>query len=382
MPTGMHFLDKQAHEASTPKRPPNSPQGNKCFLPAKRHQRSPGQSRAAATSPARPAWDSSPSKAVRAAGSSPGTSPTRTQLKKVTASWSPGRKGFVKPELAQNRENGFSNTHKHADSRRKHNSKLKNKGSPRKASSAGDPASATLSAPKPAKSGSGGSIWEGKLAGPSSFLQPIVNSQLSNTSPDLCQSQGDHEQQSPVPAKKKTRPSSIRGKRHAHKPGGLSEPDDGTNGTQGHAQNSPPKVYTLCQSPRGSYVSPLKGSSRRALSGRLALRSMSPQLASSAPTQSPPSSAQRSQLRPQSSVGYSAHSSRLSIQDLDMLECSPSETTSEPESSLLDDLGPEGSDLLDDLGSEGSKEPSRDSRSFRSKPAAKKGKSGPLGMVM
>ena len=375
MPTGTHFLDKQAHDALTPKRPPNSPQGNKCL--SLRRRRSPGQGRAAATSPARPAWDSSPSHAVRAAGSSPGASPTRTQLKKMTASWSPGRKGFVKPELAQNRDNEFSQAHKQANIRTKHSSKLKKKGSPRKARLAEVPAYATLAALKPAQNSSGGGIWEGKLAGPLSFLQPILHSQSSNMSPDVNRSPGDHEQyDSPMPAKKKNMPSSSsRSRRHVHKSREQSESDDGTSGTEGHAQNSPPKVFTLGQSPRGSYVSPLKGSSRRARSGRLALQSVSPHCASSAPAQSPPSPAQSSQLRPQCSVGYSAHSSRLSIQDSDMVECSPSEVTSEPDSSLLDELGPEGSDLFDDLGSEGGKEPSCNSRSFKSNSGAKTGQS-------
>ena len=371
MPTGTHFLDKQAHEALTPKRPPNSPQGNKSSSP--RRRRSPGQGRAAATSPARPAWDSSPSQAVRAAGSSPGASPTRTQLKKMTASWSPGRKGFVKPELARNRDNEFSQAHKHVVKRTKHSSKLKKKGSPRKARSAEVPANAMLAAP--VKTSSGGSIWEGKLAGPSSFLQPILHSQSSNIFPDVHWSPGEHEQHdSPKPVKKKNRPSSIsRGRWHAHKPTEQSESDDGTSGTEDHAQNSPPKVFTLGQSPRGSYVSPLKGSSRRALSGRLTLQSASPHRASSAPAQSPPSRAQSSQLGPQCSVGYSAHSSRLSMQDSDMVECSPSEATSEHESSLLNELGPEGGDLFDDLASEDGKEPSCNSRSFKSNPGAKKG---------
>ena len=365
VPAGTHFLDKQAHEALTPKRPPNSPQGNKCLSPAMYTRRSPGQGKATA----RPAWDSSPSKAARAAGSSPGASPTRAQLKKMTASWSPGRKGFVKPELAQNRDNEFSQARKHADTRTKHTRKMKKEGSPRKARLAGVPANITLAAPNPVKTSSGGSIWEGKLAGPSSFLQPILHSQSSNMT-DVKQPPGNLEQHdSPKPAMKRNRPGSGRGKRHAHKPKGQLESD----GTEAHVQNSPPKVFTLGQSPRGSYVSPLKSSSRQALSDRLALQSVSPHGASSALAKSPPSPAHRSQLNSQCSLGYSTHSSRLSMQESDIAECSPSETTSEPESSLLDELEPEGSNLLDDLASEGGTEPSCDSRSFTNNSAAKKG---------
>ena len=369
VPTGTHYLDKQAHEALTPKRPPNSPQGNKCLSSAMRRHRSPGQGRAAATSPARPAWDSSPSKAARAAGSSLGASPTRAQLKKMTASWSPGRKGFVKPDLALNRENGFSQAYKHADTMTKHSSKLKKKGSPRKARPAGVSGHATLAAPNPPKTSSSGSIWEGKLAGPSSFLQPILHSCSSNM---LSIAPGDHEQHdSPEPVKKKNRPSSSRGNRHAQKASGQLQSDDGTSNTETHAQNSPPKVFTLGQSPRGCYVSPLKGSCRQALSGRLALQSMSPHRASSAPAHSPPSPPHSSQLMPQCSVAYSAHSSRLSLQDSDV--CSPSEATSEPESRLLDELEPEGSNLLHDLGSGEGTEPSCDFGSFKSDSVAKKG---------
>ena len=377
----MHFLDKQAHEALTPRRPPNSPQGNKCPSPGTRRQKSPAQGRAAATSPARPAWDSSPSKAVRVAPCSPGASPSRAQLKKLTASWSPGCKGFVKPELAQNRDNGFSQASKRADSKStKHAKQLRNKGSPKKkgspskSHSPGMPARTTLQTSKPGKTSSGGSIWEGKLAGPSSFLQPIFHSQSINTLPEQSQSPGDHEKDnSSEPVKKENRPNSSRGKRHAHKHKRQSESDDGTGSSEGSAQNSPPKVITLGQSPRGSYVSPLKGSSRRALPDRLALQSVSPHRASSAPAQSSPSLAESSHLGPQCSVGYSAYSSRLSMQDSDTVGCSSSEATSEPGSNLSDDLESEGSDLLDDLESEEGKAQSWDSRSANSNLAAKKG---------
>ena len=332
---------------------------------------SPGQGRATA----RPAWDSSPSKAARAAGSSPGASPTRAQLKKMTASWSPGRQGFVKPELAQNRDNEFSQARKHADTRTKHSRKVKKEGLPRKARLAGVPDNIMLAAPTPAKTSSGGSIWEGKLAGPSSFLQPILHSQPSNMT-DVKQLLGDLDQHdSPKPAMKRNRPGSSRSNWHAHKHKGQSESDDCTNGMEVHVQNSSPKVFTLGQSPRGSYVSPLKGSSRQALSDRLALQSVSPHGASSAVAKSPPSPARRSQLNSQCSLGYSTHSSRLSMQESAIADCSPSEATSEPESSLLDELEPEGSNLLDDLGSEGGTEPSCDSRSFTNNSTAKKGSS-------
>ena len=366
VPTGTHFLDKQAHEALAPKRPPNSPQGNNCPSPATRHQRSPAEGRAAATSAARPAWDDSPSKAPRAVGSSPGASPTWAQLKKMTSSWSPGRKGFVKPELAQNKDNRFPQTHKHADMRSKRNSKMRKKAS-QKPYSSGVPANTTQDAAKLAKHSSGGSIWEGKLAGPSSFLQPILHSQSSNAQPE---SQDDHKQ-TPTPTKKKNRPSSRKVKQHAHMHRHQSkDDDDDVSYTGSHAHNSPPKVFSLGQSPRGSYVSPLRDSSRRALSVRhdsalLALQA-SPHRASSAPAPSPHSATESSRLSCQPSAGYSAraHSSELSTRDSGVADCTSSEAKSEP-----------GSDLSDDLGSEGSKVQSWDSKSLHTESVAKKGKS-------
>ncbi|KAL3137484.1 hypothetical protein ABBQ38_004773 [Trebouxia sp. C0009 RCD-2024] len=346
VPTGAHFLDKQAHEALTPKRPPNSPQGNRCPSPAARRQQHEG--RAAATSPSRPAWDSSPS---RAAGHSPEPSPSRAQLKKMTASWSPGRKGFVKPDLAQSGDNRFSQSNKRAETKSKHPSKLRKKRSPSKARTPDAPASSRQEAPKPARTSSGGSLWEGKLAGPSSFLQPILHSQSSNTVPDSNEPQDDHTQQSPESTKKtkKKKPSSG-GKRHARMHSQQSVPNEDLSDSGSHAQNSPPQVITLGQSPRGSYVSPLKGSSGRALPGRLdspLLVLQSPRRASSASVQSPDSShgAASSQLRPRPSAGCSpsTHSSELSLQDSDVVDCSCSEASSELESSMSDDLGSEGS---------------------------------------
>lgn len=356
VPTGTHFLDKQAHEALTPKRPPNSPQGNRCPSPAARRQ--PHEGRAAATSPSKPAWDSSPSKAVMAPGHSPEPSPSRAQLKKMTASWSPGRKGFVKPDLAQSSDNRFSQSNKRPDTKSKHPSKLRKKRSPSKARTPHAPASSKQEAPRPAKTSSGGSLWEGKLAGPSSFLQPILHSQSSRV-PDSNELHDDRTQQSPQSTKKtkKKKPSSG-GKWHARMHSQQSVSDEDMSDSGSHVQNSPPQVITLGQSPVGSYVSPMKGSSGRALPGRRdspLLVLQSPRHASSASVHSPDCShgAASSQLRPQPSAGCSpsTHSSELSLQDLDIVDGSSSQASSEL-----------GSCLSDDLGSEESKVQKRDSR--------------------
>ncbi|KAL0023216.1 hypothetical protein WJX79_004139 [Trebouxia sp. C0005] len=142
VPAGTHYLDKQAHEALTPKHPPNSPQGNMYSSPpSSRRHRSPNSTsrrgRAAAKSPMRPPWDTwgSPGKASRGDQSSPCQSPTRAELKKMTASWSPGRKGFVKPELAQAQENRFSRTQGSlAEAKRQTRKPRKKQSSPKKAS--------------------------------------------------------------------------------------------------------------------------------------------------------------------------------------------------------------------------------------------------------
>lgn len=286
VPAGTHYLDKQAHEALTPKHPPNSPQGNTCpSQPSSRRQRSPistsRQGRAAAKSPTQPPWDTwgSPGKASRGEPSSPGQSPTRAELKKMTASWSPGRKGFVKAELTQSQENRFSHNQGSLAGANRHTSKPRKKkqGSSKKAAAHEKDLHRSDEAGKPAKTGSGASIWAGTPAGPpsqSSFLQPILHSQLSNAMPDGTDTQQDRElqsdsqvQRSPAKRKKKRQGDSRRAR--VQRQQSLTSEEESQAELDGGAQsqNSPPKVYTLDQSPRGSYVSPCRNSPKRGLSG-------------------------------------------------------------------------------------------------------------------
>ena len=284
VPAGTHYLDKQAHEALTPKHPPNSPQGNMYSSPpSSRRHRSPNSTsrrgRAAAKSPMRPPWDTwgSPGKASRGDQSSPCQSPTRAELKKMTASWSPGRKGFVKPELAQAQENRFSRTQGSlAEAKRQTRKPRKKQSSPKKASAQKEALYQSGEAERPAKTGSGASIWAGTPAGPPqpSFLQPILHSQPSNAMPDGIDTQQDRQMRfdsqphrSPAKRKKKRQGDSRRA--HAQR----QESQTGEEGSQAEldersqSQNSPPKIYTLDQSPRGSYISPLRNSPRRGVSG-------------------------------------------------------------------------------------------------------------------
>ncbi|KAL0033703.1 hypothetical protein WJX77_001675 [Trebouxia sp. C0004] len=284
VPAGTHYLDKQAHEALTPRHPPNSPHGNTCPAPvSSRRHRSPTstseQGRTAAKSLMRPPWDTwgSPGKASSGEQSSPCQSPTRAELKKMTASWSPGRKGFVKPELAQAQENRFSHTQgSHAGKTQASKPRKKQK-SPKKAPLHKEALHRSDEAGRHAKTGSGASIWAGTPAGPPqpSFLQPVLHSQQSNGMHDGTETQQDRQiqfdsqvQHSPAKRKKKRQGDSrcARAQRQQSQTG--EEESQAELDGRSQSQNSPPKIYTLDQSPRGSYVSPFRSSPRRGLSGR------------------------------------------------------------------------------------------------------------------
>lgn len=270
----------------TPKHPPNSPQGNPCpSPPLSRRHRSPTSTsrkgRAAAKSPMRPPWDTwgSPGKASRGEQSSPCHSPTRAELKNMTASWSPGRKGFVKPELAQTQENRFSRTQGSLAGAKRHTSKPRKKqSSPKKAPARKEALQRSDKAGKPAKMGSSASIWAGTPAGPPpqpSFLQPILHSQQSVDMPDGTDTQQDRELQSdsqversPAKRKKKRQGDSRRARAQSQQSRAGKEESQAELDGRSQSQNSPPKIYTLDQSPRGSYVSPFRNSPKRGLPGR------------------------------------------------------------------------------------------------------------------
>ena len=359
VPTGHHYLDKQAHETHTAKRPPNSPQGNVSPSPASscRHKspRSPSrQGRTGANSPMRPPWDmwASPGKTVRSAQSSPCGSPTRAALKKMTANWSPGRKGFVKPELAEADENRFSHTHSSKAAASEQASKpRKKKSSPKKAQK--EPASSVNEVGKMTNKGCGSSIWAGTLTGPeSSFLQPILHSQSNflpgDTHQDRQLQPDSQPKQSPAKQKKKKQRKHARAQRHQSQGGEDQSEAELDGGSQ--AQVSPPRVYTLDQSPRGSYVSPLRASPRRGQSSRhdtasammqspqIAPRSMRhlnfPQLAGqcSDTHSAGPHSSHLSTQRSGADSGSSQLSAQLSEYD-DDLSCSVNGATLCPEGS-------------------------------------------------
>ena len=189
----------------------------------------------------------------------------------MTANWSPGRKGFVKPELAEADENRFSHTHSSKTAANKQASKArKKKSSPEKAQR--EPVSMPTEVGKMTSKACGSSIWAGTLAGPqSSFLQPILHSQQPNTLPgdthqDRQQQPDSQPTQSPAKRKKKKHSKHAHGQRHQSQ-GGEEQSEAELDGAS-QAQDSPPRVYTLDQSPRGSYVSPLRASSRRGQSSR------------------------------------------------------------------------------------------------------------------
>ncbi len=197
----------------------------------------------------------------------------------MTASWSPGRKGFVKPELARTQENRFSHTQGSLAEARRQTSKPRKKkqSSPKKAPARKEAFHRSDEAGKPAKTGSGASIWAGTPAGPPqpSFLQPILHSQQSSDTPDGTDTQQDRELQSDSqlqrsPAKRKKKRQGDSRCAHAQRQQSHTGEEDSQAELDGRAQSqtSPPKVYTLDQSPRGSYVSPFRNSPRRGLSGR------------------------------------------------------------------------------------------------------------------
>ncbi len=358
VPAGTHYLDKQAHEALTPKHPPNSPQGNTCPSPPSSHRhRSPTstsrQGRAAAKSPMRPPWDTwgSPGKASRGEQSSPCQSPTRAELKKMTASWSPGRKGFVKPELAQAQENRFSDTQGSLAEAKRQTSKPRKKQSyPKKAPARKEALHRSDETGKPAKTGSGASIWAGTPAGPPqpSFLQPILHSQQSNDMPDDTDTQQDREmrfdsqlQHSPAKRKKKRQGDSRRARAQRQQSRTGEEESQAELDGRSQSQNSPPKIYTLDQSPRGSYVSPFRNSPRRGLSGSHDASSLMLQSQQHAPRSMrslnfPQLATQRSDQLAKGSRSSHLSTQRSQVDSLDssQLNAQPSESGSESSCSV------------------------------------------------
>lgn len=180
------------HEAASPKRAPNSPQGIQPPSPTSSAQRfRSGVSHrrgSARRNPDKPRWDSwgfdgLPSKnggpAPRRASNSPsrGPSPSRAELKQLTASWSPTRQGFRKADLAK-ADDGFSRSHRHdlgtSTKSRSSQSAPKQGGKSHASRAKHTPkGSAGTAAPMAAD----GEDSKAKPSMAQSFLQPILHSQ-------------------------------------------------------------------------------------------------------------------------------------------------------------------------------------------------------------
>ena len=182
----------------------------------------------------------------------------------------------MKPELAEAEENRYSHSqNSNAEASKRSGKAAKKKSSPKKAPARAKSSKQANKAGEPVKSGNGGSIWAGSLAGPqTSFLQPILHSQQSNMSPNDDDAHHDGQPEGDAQlkqnaSKKKRSKGSRHARTHSHQSQGAGKQDPAQLAGKAVSQNTSPRVYTLDQSPRGSYVSPLRASPRRALSGRL-----------------------------------------------------------------------------------------------------------------
>ena len=257
-------MDKMIHEANSPTKPPNSPQGVQAPSPSSSSRRphSSFASKRCSTqrTSQKPAWDSwgfskLPSEAD-GTSPDPGAPPTRDALKALTACWSPTRKGFVKPELARSND-GFSHSHrhksrsKHANSRQQslnHASKAKLNSQQQnhdKAQTEGDAAAMTDT---------------GALV-PHSFLQPILHSQSRNVLPghkhdtDTESKQSGVAQSEKVRSKRKTKGGSRKAAQRAQHAAVCQE-------EQGPEQTLPRVIATDSAQGQGRYISPMQSPHR------------------------------------------------------------------------------------------------------------------------
>lgn len=260
VPAGSHYMDKMSHEAATPNRPPNSPQGVQAPSSSSSPKRPLSSSSRRHGSQQKPAWDSWGFSKLPLEGSGTasgsGKRPTRSALKNLTASWSPTRKGFVKPEIARSSA-GFSHSHrrkatvKHAASGRQSPqqcSKLK----PGNRHHADKDKARTACASK------------GKPDMPQSCMQPILHSQHSNVLPgEGLESPTQSQQFSAAQSKngrtkKKKKGSRRKAAQHAQQAVGNAEQQSkGLEGTL------PRVIATNMTQAQGSYISPLQSHHRR-----------------------------------------------------------------------------------------------------------------------
>lgn len=186
VPAGSHYMDKMTHEATSPSRPPNSPQGVQApHSPSSQRPRSSSAHRPASPqlSPSKPRWDSwgfskVPSEAGSALG--PRQNPSRAALKSLAASWSPTRKGFMQPDLAK-RNNGFSHANRQAASSQHAQSR---QGSAKRVGKIKSGKAKQVSRSKMQHAPGTAATDGSKQAAPQSFLQPILHSNYQNAIPD------------------------------------------------------------------------------------------------------------------------------------------------------------------------------------------------------
>lgn len=270
-------MEKMTHEANTPSKPPNSPQGVQIPSPPsssqQRRSSSPHRQAVAQKRSQKPAWDSwgfseLPSEAGTAALAL-GRNPDRAALKDLTASWSPTRQGFRKPELARS-DDGFSRSHRRKASLQRsprcqlsaqHVSKSKlyreeqtHKGRMQKGKQTHK--GSTHHAPRAHPRSSSCS------SAPHSFLQPILHSQYSNVLPDdkhdsgTESKRGDSGQSEAFKPRRKAKGSRKAAQHAKHAAVTGKEQED----------RSPdlalPRVIATNSQGQGSYISPLQSPNR------------------------------------------------------------------------------------------------------------------------
>ena len=256
-------MDKMTHEATTPNRPPNSPQGVQapsCSSSPKRPQSSSSHRHGSQQKPAWDSWGFS-KLPLEGSGAAPGSGkgPTRSALKGLTASWSPTRIGFVKPEIARCSD-GFSRSHRHKASSKPAASRHQ---SPQQCSKLKSGKGQHADRDK-ACTVSGARASSKALDMPQSFLQPILHSQHSNVLPEeghISATQSRQSSSAPSKsgkAKKKSKNSSRQAAQRAQH--AVRDPEEQNNGSE---QVLPRVIATNLTQGQGSYVSPLQSPQRR-----------------------------------------------------------------------------------------------------------------------
>ena len=299
-------MDKMIHEANSATKPPNSPQGVQAPSPSSSSRRPRSSSASKRCSAQRtlqkPAWDSwgfskLPSEAD---GTSPDPEapPTRAALKALTASWSPTRKGFVKPELARSND-GFSHSHRHKSHSKHVNSHQQ---SPNHVSKA------RLKRQQPNQDKAQtecdpAAVNDSHASVPHSFLQPILHSQSRNVLPgqkrdtDTESKQSGVAQSEKVKSKRKTKGGSRKAAQRAQH-AAVCQEEQG----QRPEQTLPRVIATDSAQGQGRYISPMQSPHR----GRP--QSGSPAVHDSSFIIMPGSAHARNQSEPVGPAGSAQHS--------------------------------------------------------------------------